>query len=833
MRKSIALTILILFIWGCSKPIPEPELKLPELSTSSVTEFTSTSAKLGGNVSNVGNPEYTERGVCIGTNPTPTEKTPISGKGMGEFSTTLTNLTPTTKYYVRAYAINSQGTAYGKEVTFTTSDATRLPELITSEPSEITPTSAKLGGNISNAGNPEYTERGICIGTTSAPTTKTEVSGTGTGEFSVTISDLNPGTKYYVRAYAENSEGISYGAEITFTTGNSGPSMEEMFPDPVFREIVMQFDSDGNGTLSEKEMNDVYIIELQEYRENKIRSLEGIQYFKEIRVLILMNSEITSLDLSGNRYIRDITIYENALLKSVVLPESNEIETLSIQKCDLSTLDFIPASTHLKGLYIDNNTRLTSIDLSKYPNLTNFQAVGTSIEILDISPITTKLDSFFPPVSLQYLIMRKGQDVYLRFAEVRNPIIELVQGEIATFNIVCQSNNGAEVQSYVASLDGNITERGICWNTSPNPTINNNKIESGSGTGGFKNTIASLAIGNKYYIRSYAKSGTSVVYSDDTVVDRIDYTNDGVVTRLQSATKGSGIDLIFMGDGFTSTDVANGTYRKEMEKALDIFFSSEPAKSLRDYFNAYMVTTVSASNDFINGGTALEVTFGNITYIGGNYLKVIKYAEKTGVDLSKAVISVTAKPYDSRLNGTCHYLASGLSITYTHCENEEQFAKTLVHEALGHGFAHLADEYDGYEPGSTIDPVNASVMRNEQKRGWWANVDFTDNLEEILWKEFIGDAKYSYVGAYEGGAAYYKGVWRPEEDSCMRSNIMYFNAPSRYAIYRRVMELAGESYSFESFKAQDNVTPPATTSSSTTKAATVRHHQPPVFVENR
>ena len=194
----------------------------PTVTTAVVTQITETSAVAGGTVTSDGGASVTERGVCIATvsNPT-TANTKISaGSGTGTFNCNLTNLQPNTKYYVRAYAINSKGTAYGDEVVFTTNKTVVLPTVTTSTITQIMQTSAVAGGNVTSDGNASVTERGVCIATVSNPTTaNTKISaGSGTGTFNCNLTNLQPNTKYYVRAYAINSKGTAYGSQVSFTT---------------------------------------------------------------------------------------------------------------------------------------------------------------------------------------------------------------------------------------------------------------------------------------------------------------------------------------------------------------------------------------------------------------------------------------------------------------------------------------------------------------------------------------------------------------------------------------------------------------------------------------
>jgi uncharacterized protein (TIGR02145 family) len=196
---------------------------LATLTTTAVSSITSTTASSGGNISNDGGGAVTARGVVWSTSQNPTialtTKT-TDGTGTGSFTSNLTGLSPGTVYYVRAYATNSAGTAYGNQLSFT-SAAVVLATITTTTTSSITSTTASSGGNISNDGGGAVTARGVIWSTNQNPTialtTKT-VDGTGTGSFTSNLTGLSPSTLYYVRAYATNSAGTAYGNQQTLTT---------------------------------------------------------------------------------------------------------------------------------------------------------------------------------------------------------------------------------------------------------------------------------------------------------------------------------------------------------------------------------------------------------------------------------------------------------------------------------------------------------------------------------------------------------------------------------------------------------------------------------------
>ena len=193
---------------------------LSSITTVAISAITSSTATSGGNITADGGGAVTARGVCWSTttNPTILNSKTTDGTGIGSFVSSLTALTPGSKYYVRAYSTNSAGTSYGNEVSFTA--LAILPTVTTTAASSITSSTASSGGNVTSDGGSTITARGVCWGTSGGPTiagSKTTETGT-TGIFTSSLASLTAGATYYVRAYATNSSGTSYGNEISFTT---------------------------------------------------------------------------------------------------------------------------------------------------------------------------------------------------------------------------------------------------------------------------------------------------------------------------------------------------------------------------------------------------------------------------------------------------------------------------------------------------------------------------------------------------------------------------------------------------------------------------------------
>ena len=196
---------------------------LATVNTTAISNITGTAATTGGNVTSDGGALVSVRGIAYGTtvNPTTSNNATIDGSGTGVFSSSLTSLTPATTYYVRAYATNSVGTAYGNSVSFATITY-YLPNVSTLPVTNITGTSSSSGGNVLDDGGIAVLSRGVVFSTNSNPTLSNNltVDGAGLGLFSSSITGLNPNTNYYVRAYATNNIGTSYGLQASFSTFN-------------------------------------------------------------------------------------------------------------------------------------------------------------------------------------------------------------------------------------------------------------------------------------------------------------------------------------------------------------------------------------------------------------------------------------------------------------------------------------------------------------------------------------------------------------------------------------------------------------------------------------
>lgn len=295
-----------------------------------------------------------------------------------------------------------------------------------------------------------------------------------------------------------------------------------------------------------------------------------------------------------------------------------------------------------------------------------------------------------------------------------------------------------------------------------------------------------------------------IYFSSDYV--STDYSRDGEVVVLQEAKVGNGVNLVFIGEAFIDKDmIPGGKYEKKMKEAMEQFFSVEPYISLRNRFNVYAVKAVSAKVSKLYG-TSEDDGYA----INQSAQKAFEYAAKAVGEKAKNMMVNVIYNEGAVLDRdyTNMFMDDGSYVAYIF--SGANSGLILNHEAGGHGIALLADEY--VEPGN--EEVEGGDNGNLILDEWWnsygygANIDWHSDPSVIKWAHFINDSRYAdeKIGIYEGAHLVGKGCYRPTENSMMRYNDCGFNAPSREAIYKRVMKLSeGDdwTYDYETFVAFD------------------------------
>ena len=297
-----------------------------------------------------------------------------------------------------------------------------------------------------------------------------------------------------------------------------------------------------------------------------------------------------------------------------------------------------------------------------------------------------------------------------------------------------------------------------------------------------------------------------------------EYGEDEWVT-LQKATKGNngGINIVLLGDGFNAKDIASGEYLKDIKQEVEYFFGIEPYKTYRDYFNVYTAIPLSTESGVSTVNTVRYNRF-NTTYIGGVGLKA-DYDEVFDYSLGAPTVNknnlnqtlIIIVPNSTDYGGICQMWGDGSAIAF--CPQSTygyplDSRGVIQHEAGGHGFGKLADEYIYHN--AFIDACGCSccghvdAILGAKSLGWYDNIEITGKMHSVGWSHLIFDDRYSdIVDIYEGGYMHNRGVFRSEPNSCMNNDIPYYSTISRESIVKRIKRYAGETYSFEDFVKND------------------------------
>ncbi len=332
-------------------------------------------------------------------------------------------------------------------------------------------------------------------------------------------------------------------------------------------------------------------------------------------------------------------------------------------------------------------------------------------------------------------------------------------------------------------------------------------------------------------IKGMAKNADS---RDGKVVFRLknkDYTHECSVTQygyeygedewitLQKATKGNkgGINIVLLGDGFNAKDIASGEYLKNIKQEVEYFFGIEPYKTYRDYFNVYTAIPLSTESGV---GTVNTIRYNrfNTTFTGGvglkaDYDEVFSYALGAPTvnkgNLNQTLIIIV--PNSTDYGGICQMWEDGSAIAFCPQSTYGYPLDTrgvIQHEAGGHGFGKLGDEYIYHN--AFIDFCDCTCcghvleFNGAKSLGWYDNLELTGKMHSVGWSHLIFDDRYSdIVDIYEGGYMHNRGVFRSEPNSCMNNDIPYYSTISRESIVKRIKAYAGETYSFEDFVKND------------------------------
>ena len=338
-------------------------------------------------------------------------------------------------------------------------------------------------------------------------------------------------------------------------------------------------------------------------------------------------------------------------------------------------------------------------------------------------------------------------------------------------------------------------------------------------------------------------------YRTKMTVEQYDYQyGDGDLITHQTATVGNGVNIVLMGDCFDAKDISEGKYLKAMKDAYTYFFDIEPYVTYKDYFNVYSVFGMSADSGMGTVNTIREARFGSqYTLNEGvkpDFETVFAGACVAPINDNVSNTLVILVENSNEYSGLCYMWGDGSAVALVPMSTDPapyDFQGLVHHEAGGHGFGKLADEYIYHnafiQSCSCICCGHTDAINAMKSYGFYTNISLTGSMQEVPWSHMIYDPQYSnVVDVYEGAYMHTRGVFRSEATSCMNNNIAYYNAISRESMVKRIMKYAGEEYSFEAFKAKDHESLPKSTAETRTwegegvKASSQFDQRPPKFM---
>ena len=341
--------------------------------------------------------------------------------------------------------------------------------------------------------------------------------------------------------------------------------------------------------------------------------------------------------------------------------------------------------------------------------------------------------------------------------------------------------------------------------------------------GTFETPIGTQSNGYVNYETNSGRGGEVVFllndkdYRSTLKVEQYDCDNyDGEVIVNQTATQGDGVNIVFMGDCFDARDIAHGSYLAGINEAIDHYFAIEPYKTYRDHFNVYTIVGVSPDSGMGTVNTIKDAKFGSQYSLAGispdtqttfEYAMLAETVNEGNLNESLVVMVENTTDY----GGICYMWGDGSAIACCPMSADAypfDFRGIVQHEAGGHGFAKLADEYIYHN--AFIQTCGCACcdhlveFRVGKALGWYRNLSESGDMKIVEWAHLIYHPDYSnIVDMYEGGYFHTRGIYRSEATSCMNNNIPYYSAISRQEMVERIMRYGGLEFDINDFYARD------------------------------
>lgn len=490
---------------------PGPVLTVPMVVTTEPTPTSNTTITSGGTIMSEGNTAVTQKGVCWvqNTNPTllPTisDDLTIDGIGAAAYTSYLTNLQANTSYHIRAYAINSVGTSYGAKYTITTLVAAALPTVTTSTPS-VTNSTIDTGGDVTDEGSDTVTARGVCISTSINPTINDlkSANGTGPGVFVSNFTGLSTGTTYYLRAYATNSIGTAYGnqiitattavaATVTTTTANgigttyaaSGGNVSADGGSPVTSKGVCWSTSASPTTADTKTIDGAGIGYFTSYITGLLR---GTLYY--VRAY--------AVNGQGTTYGNQVSFTTSANVPTLTTTAVSNI-TLSGADSGGNITDDGGAAVTERGVFWNTTGNPTRFDTG------TTSGTGVGVFTTTLGPLTENTTYYIRAYARNSAGWGYGNELSFTTLAVLATLDTTPASSITSTS----ANSGGTI---TFAGPGTISARGVCYDTFPNPDMGSTVVTVPSSMSPYTASMTGLTPDTLYYVRAYITYDDSPIY---------------------------------------------------------------------------------------------------------------------------------------------------------------------------------------------------------------------------------------------------------------------------------------------------------------------------------
>ncbi len=488
--------------------------EFPVVQTVEVLPLDSISVRVTGNVISDGGLEITERGICWNTYGNPdleNDYVAYDSPGLGEYTCRINNLAASTNYHARAYAKNALGIpVFGDDIPFQTGSSSSLPIVTTLEIKNITVSSAVCVSKVMSSGGSEVTERGVCWSSiNSFPNLEDnhDSSGSGVGEYHIAMTGLELDTKYYVRSYAINVQGIpSYSEPCDFYTSDGQPT--------VITTTVTEITANSavcSGNVVDEGESPVFErgVCWSTHPEPTINDLHGNSGTGPGSYSVFMDGLVSGMSYNVCAFAKNsYGIAYGDIVSFVPTDGLPVVETTDVTNvtsnsavCGGNVREEGVGDVIRRGVCWSSNHNPTTQD-HDIPNGTGLGEFSCNITGLSSNTV--------------YFVRAYATNT-VGTAYGAEKTIPTLQGKpsVTTAEVLEFTYNTAIVAGEVINNGGStVTERGFCWSTSPNPTINDSYIEAGQGMGTFSAQLSGLHANTKYYVRACAKNAFDVGYGN-------------------------------------------------------------------------------------------------------------------------------------------------------------------------------------------------------------------------------------------------------------------------------------------------------------------------------